>query len=354
MIVRELQFHDDLMRSWWRDRYESGRLYRNTFFQSLEWNQLWSACYVDPHPRRVPVLLGVEREGTLVAVAPLFMQERSFGPLRGWRSIHWIGERLAQYPDLVTDERDATAAWTLLLDYLRERYPDAWIELRDVLPESTASNLRGIEEEDGEPYYRLTLEGLSATSFDAQVQPHMRRELRRARKRLEEDPELLWEFVSSPDETLLGELVALTRIRFGESSWFSEENNRKFFLELCTTARTETWCAVLRRSTRIISILMGYLHGGDMLYVLSGMDEEHRSLSPGTMNLGRTIMHAAEMHLRYYDFLRGDEGYKREFIPETRRSRHLIIIPDRAASRYRLAHSSRRLLDAATRRGVHA
>ncbi len=354
MTIRRLSLHDPQLRDWWNAAYASGALQHDTFFQSPQWIECCCRHFVDTHPRREALLLGVEHDGRLAALAPLFIHERSFGLLRGWRSIHLIGEELAQYPDVLIETADPAEVWNAILAYLKETYPDAWLELRDVLPESAAQNLRATEERDGEDYYRLPLGGLTAAALDARSHPHMRRELQRARKRLATDTELSWEFVTAPDEEMLQELIALNRSRFGTASWFEEEANRSFFLDLCSSARDETWCSVLRLSGKTISMLMGHAHGGSLLYLLSGIDEAQKQLSPGTMNLGRTILHAAELNYRYYDFLRGDEGYKREFAPEHRRSRHLLVIPEDARSRHRLAIRSRRLLDTVKGRGSNA
>jgi CelD/BcsL family acetyltransferase involved in cellulose biosynthesis len=349
MTVRAVPWTDEQTLAWWRERYKSGTLYHNTFFQSPEWVLTWKRHYVDPHPRRTSLLLAVEKKGTMAALVPLFLHERTVASLRGWRSLHLMGERLAQYPDIVTDTAEAEAVWTAVVGYLGEKYPDAWLELRDVLPESTACGLSGTEAVEGENYLRLPVQGLTAALLEHHVQPHMRRELSRSSKRLATDASLRWEFVTTPDEALLSELIRLNRQRFRDASWFEDADSRIFFLDLCAAASTESWCSVLRHDRDIVSILMGHMHGDSMLYLLSGIDGRFRSLSPGTMNLGRTIAHAAELGYAYFDFLRGDEAYKREFNPESRRSRHVMVIPPTARFRKRVADSVRHVLAGAER-----
>jgi CelD/BcsL family acetyltransferase involved in cellulose biosynthesis len=344
MTVRTLDWKDERALAWWHLRYDDGALYHNTFFQSPEWIHAWKRHYVDTHPRRKSLLIAVEEKGTLLALAPLFLHERSIGPLRVWRSLHLIGERLAQYADIVTDTKDTKAIWTAIIGYLHAEYPDAWLELRDVLPESTAYWLADSADTEGEWYYRLPLHGLTPESLEGNAQAHMRRELSRARKRLSTDTALTWQFVTAPDASLLSELVRLNRKRFGTDSWFESGISRDYFFELCQAALKETWCAVLRSEERIASMLMGHSHGGCLLYLLSGIDEEFRSLSPGTMNLGRTIAYAAEQGFAYFDFLRGDEQYKCEFNPEARRSRHIVILAPKAGTRKRLAESMRKFV----------
>lgn len=354
MTVRAIDWTDERALAWWHACYTAGTLYRNTFFQSPAWVLTWKRHYVDTHPRRESLLLAAEEQGQLVALVPLFVHNRHFGPFRGWRSLHLVGERLAQYPDIVTDAADREAVWTAITAHLDDAYPDAWLEIRDVLPESTAFGLSGVVDEEGECYLRLPLRGLTPDTLETSTADHMRRELSRTRKRLATDATLHWEFVTAPDEAILTALIGLNRQRFGSASWFEDAASQRFFLDLCAMAGDESWCAVLRREGMIVSLLMGHAHGDSMLYLLSGIDAQHRSLSPGTMNLGRTIAHAAELGYAYFDFLRGEEAYKREFNPEERQSRHLMRIPPAARSRKRLADGARRFVDRAERKRRHA
>ncbi|MCZ7555507.1 MAG: GNAT family N-acetyltransferase [Bacteroidia bacterium] len=354
MTVRATDWTDARALAWWHGCYTAGSLYRNTFFQSPEWVLTWKRHYVDTHPRREALLLTAEEQGRLIALAPLFLHTRHFGPFRGWRSLHLMGERLAQYPDIVTDAAVPEAVWTAILGYLEDTYPDAWLEIRDALPESTAFGLSGVVAEEGECYLRLPLRGLTPETLETSATDHMRRELSRARNRLATDATWHWEFTTAPDEAVLSALILLNRQRFGSASWFEDAASQSFFLDLCAVAGGESWCAVLRHEGMIVSILMGHTHGDSMLYLLSGMDTQYRSLSPGTMNLGRTIAHAAASGYAYFDFLRGEEAYKREFHPEERLSRHLLRVPPAARFRKHVADSARRLFVRAERKRRNA
>gem|GEM_PF-2285032 len=339
MTVRRAHIDDADLMSWWNIAYESGSLRRNTFFQSPAWNRTWIRHFIQTQHRRELLLLLVEDSDNILALAPFYIQSMALGPIRAWRSIRWIAERLAQYPDLLLVDGDAERVWLAIQQYISENMPDAWLSLSDVLPDSTAACMHGAawKRMPGEVYYRLDLSVARDGDLTDHVCAHMRREILRSRKRMESNPGLTWEYHEAPSQEILRRLIELNRARFGTASWFHHERNIDFFLELCQAGGKEIWCAVTRRDGEIADIIGGYMHDGSLLYVLSGMNSDHRSISPGTMNLDLTIRYAAAKGLHYFDFLRGDEAYKREFNPERRTSEHLQFMTQKASRRYRIA-----------------
>jgi CelD/BcsL family acetyltransferase involved in cellulose biosynthesis len=65
-----------------------------------------------------------------------------------------------------------------------------------------------------------------------------------------------------------------------------------------------------------IGALYGISLGKTTYYYQAGMDPEHRSLSPGTLLVANAIRDAIEAGHERFDFLRGDEPYKRRWKPE--------------------------------------
>ena len=345
MQVTRTTFEDAALRDWWMNAYAENRLARDTFFQSWHWNRLWHSCFVAPDPRRELVLLKVEREGCIVAAAPLFLQQRRAGPLTAWRYMLFLGDRLAQYTDLVTTETDAAPVWNALLAWIEMTYPGSWLLLHDVLPESSVAGtgMHALHDR-GELYLRLSLANEDADSLLERADAHMRREVRRARRMFDREDALTWTAVPAPDARLVEALIHLNRERFGDASWFVQESHRAFFHEAVAAAGEEAVFTVLRHDGDIVHVMAAWMHGGSMLYVLSGMDEQYKRYSPGTMNLDRSIRFAMEQGCTFFDFLRGDERYKREFNPQQRRSEHCTLHTSRSLLRYRAARAAQRLM----------
>lgn len=345
MIVSKTDFSDRELAAWWDDAYESDRLIRNTFFQSRVWNECWSEFFIAGDPRRELALLRVERNAAIVAAVPLFLQRRDAGPLTAWRYFLWIADQLAQYPDMVTTEADTTAVWDAVLHFLSDTYPDAWIQLRDVLPESTAAAIAapGLARTEGESYLRLALRGQDETGYVQRCLPHMQREIHRARRLLASDEPLQWKAERNPTKAIIERLIEMNRERFGAASWFAAESNAVFFRTLCARAGDEVLFTVVEKEAEAVHIMASYLHGGTMHYVLSGMDLRYKKLSPGSMNLDRSIGWAMREGFAYFDFLRGDEPYKREFSPEERTSVDLEIPAASGNTRRAFARAAQRL-----------
>lgn len=344
MTVTPTDFDDPGLSAWWDESYDTDALIRNTFFQSRHWNQCWSDTFVAPDARRTLMLLRVEDRGRIVAAIPLFLQRRVAGPITAWRYFLWIGDELAQYPDMVTTQRDTAPVWEAAIGFLARAYPDAWLHLRDMLPESTHTSLQSRARVlRGEPYLRLSLAGQDAQQYLARCTPHLRRNILRARKQLTTDAAMHWHAVRDPDARLIDRLIDLSIMRFGKASWFADERNRTFFRALCARAGHEVLFTVVEHAGEPVHIVASYLHGDVVHYVLSGMDIRWTHLRPGTMNLDATIRWAMHEGYSCFDFLRGDERYKREFGPDGRNGMALEIPLGGNGLRRSLARAARRL-----------
>ncbi len=343
ITVTRTDFSDAPLCAWWESAYNANRLQRDTFFQSLAWNRLWHDHFVRDDDRRELLLLKLEEDGDIVAAAPLFLQHRQAAGVTAWRYAQFLADRLAQYTDLVTTSASTAPLWQAIREYFRAQLTGTWLELHDVLEDSTVrtAGIAPDEREEGETYLRLRLGGLDADGLIAHSVPHMQRELRRSRKRMDGNASLTWEAVTAPDSALVDVLINLNRNRFGSASWFADPAARHFFRDVCDAAGEDAVFSVLRHEGGIIHIMCSWLHGRDMLYVLSGMDEQSKALSPGTTNLDRSICHAIAKQCRSFDFLRGDEPYKREFQPEEKCSEHWVLHAGGSSLRYRLARTAR-------------
>lgn len=363
--VRETDFDDEELRNWWLDAYHCHCLLRNSHFQSWEWNKRWYEHFVRCDSHRRLVLLRLEREGSPVAAVPLFLQSRRLGRFRLWHYFLWIGDRLGQYPDMITTESDASAAWLSTFAYLRRCYPDAWLRLHDILPESTiapllkdclppgvggdaSSDLRSSGEtdmnsirlsvEEGESYMRIDLRNVDKEDWTDGCTPHLRREIARARRLRAQDAGLDWCMFHSPDADIVDRLIRLNLARFGSASWFADERNRNHFRMLARYNDKELMISEVSREGTPLHLIACWLHGTTVHYVLSGMDPNGKRWSPGTVNLVAVIEWALGAGYHYFDFLRGDEQYKREYPVERRESAHVTVFLSTGRLRYAMQH----------------
>ena len=69
--------------------------------------------------------------------------------------------------------------------------------------------------------------------------------------------------------------------------------------------------------------------GGSTYYYQAGVDPAHRSISPGTLLIASAVKNAVEEEHTRFDFLRGDEAYKRRWNPQTEYTNFRIVMAPR-------------------------
>ena len=95
-------------------------------------------------------------------------------------------------------------------------------------------------------------------------------------------------------------------------------NLRRFHLEWVSRAQSKGWLelSVLIADNEPIGALYAMSLNGSTYYYQAGMDPSKNSMSPGTLLVATAIRRAIERGDRRFDFLRGDEAYKRRWKPQ--------------------------------------
>jgi CelD/BcsL family acetyltransferase involved in cellulose biosynthesis len=76
------------------------------------------------------------------------------------------------------------------------------------------------------------------------------------------------------------------------------------------------WLSVLRLDGRPIGAIYAMALGRTCYYYQAGFDPAHGSISPGTLLVAETIRRAIDEGKTEFDFMRGDEPYKRRWKPQ--------------------------------------
>lgn len=76
------------------------------------------------------------------------------------------------------------------------------------------------------------------------------------------------------------------------------------------------WLSVLESQGRTAGTLYAMRLGDTCYFYQAGFDPEFGALSPGTVLVAHTVRLAIEAGLKRFDFLRGDEPYKRRWMPQ--------------------------------------
>jgi len=76
------------------------------------------------------------------------------------------------------------------------------------------------------------------------------------------------------------------------------------------------WLSVLNLDGNAVGAIYGMTLGKTVYYYQAGFDPQSASFSPGTLLVAHTIRRAIDEGKRQFDFMRGDEPYKRRWKPQ--------------------------------------
>jgi CelD/BcsL family acetyltransferase involved in cellulose biosynthesis len=292
----------------WSDLYQ--RCSRATPFQSPEWVLAWAEAFSPECMRVIEVRCG----GTLVGLAPLLIYRRAQEPV-----LAFMGGGVSDYLDLLVDPRFESEVFAAILGAVAEI--DGWITLdwtdlpaasllhrmslaRLAVPHDHCSSLRL-------PASRQRLLEL--------LSDRQRANLRNARSRLQRAGGGTVELASA--ETLPEFLKDLFRLhtsrwlRMGESGVLADPKVRSFHCQAAPQllARGILRFYRLRVNRQTVATLYALLGPDTVFCYLQGFDPEFAHLSPGTQLMFSAIEDAVHMGIDKFDFLRGDEAYKKHW-----------------------------------------
>ncbi|NVJ28245.1 MULTISPECIES: GNAT family N-acetyltransferase [Myxococcus] len=302
-------------------------------FNSWEWLYPW--CRRIEPGRRPLVLTARDAAGTLVGLLPLGLETRRVTGMPV-RRLGFLGETHvgSDYLDVVARrgmEREVAGAFARMLVALREEWDVLDLtDLRedsvtvDVLREVFSGQDVRLSERYVCPYDVLD----PREPFDAFLKRTGRRDnyLRR-RKWLEKQEGYRIERTEAPGE-LAGPMTDFFRLhsaRWAEDGGSQgikgtgvESFHRDATQLLAERGRLRLY--TMKVGGKAVASVYGIVHGDRFVYFQSGYDPEWRNRSVGLVLVGETFKDAMEAGLTEYDFLRGTETYKSDWVSKQRRT----------------------------------
>ncbi|MDR3688743.1 MAG: GNAT family N-acetyltransferase [Fimbriimonas sp.] len=299
----------DTRQGQWRDLI--GDAPTATPFQSLEWHRTWWKHYGGV---RRPLAVAVFEGADLVGIMPFF---RTRGP---WRTLRPMGvgpsdylHPLARrgYEDAVAEEV-AHCARTLkgvdLIDLhqvretraLAQAFPATRIEQATCLlldlPKTYEAYLQTLSKS-----LRYDVRKLDKSLFStgrARIDPVPADRIDWGMDVLFEQHKLRWRKRGLPG-AFLGKAI-----RF-HKEWATEAAKNGWL-----------WLSILSLDEQPIGAIYAMVAGDTAFYYQAGFDPEKGAVSPGTLLVAFTIRRAIEEGMSHFDFMRGDEPYKRRWKPQ--------------------------------------
>jgi len=303
------------------------RALAGNMFLGPEWLEPWWAHFGEG---RELSTICVREGGRLIGMMPLFLELVRLGGVAVRRAAFiGDGDTGCDYLDVLADPGREREVLRLCLERLMElpwdvcdldglpREGQTALQLAERFPAGRATDA---VVRDGRLRYvcpNIPLAG----SYEQYLEGLGRREnLKRREKWVFRQPGVSVRCARSPEEAAeaTGEFLALHRARWaaeGGSDGLTDARNEAFHGD--ATQRLAR-AGMLRMSTlrvarRPVASVYGVVHGRKFNYYQSGYDPEWASRSVGLVLLARTVQDAFAERLTEFDFLHGNEGYKRDW-----------------------------------------
>lgn len=310
-------------------------------FNAWEWLQPWSERIGEG---REPYVLVARDgapgpgEGRLVGLLPLSIETRRTGPVQVRMLRFWGDERVgSDYLDVVAERGREEEIARAFGESLRRHEAD-WdlLELWDLDEDSPTPGWLGecfgpeFEKRGWErntcPWERFE----EGETFEAFLKRTRRRDnyLRR-RKWLEKQPGYRIEITTSPSPSALArplaEFFRLHGMRWeedGGSSGINGPATESFHRDatMLLAERGKLRLYTMWMGEVAVASVYGIVHGDRFHYYQSGLDPAWRPKSVGLVLVGATFEDALSLGLKEYDFLRGTEGYKADWVSRSRKT----------------------------------
>lgn len=312
------------------------RCSRATIYQTPEWNEAWWRAFGRGKQLR---LLQVWEGGRLIGLAPLYVSRHLGTPLR---RLAFIGTGASDYLDVLAEEGSETEVGTAILRYLTR---SAGFDLADLQQLRPQAGLRAAAECFGQRYSgpwkwsvvsqeACPYVSLPATweEYGARLGKKMRsnlsyydrllsRSFEKAEVRLAEAEELPQAMRALFDlhqrrwrARLLPGVLGGGRVQ-GFHCRVAEQFQRRGWLRLHLT----------KLDARVVAALYCFRFRERYYYYLGGFDPELAKYSLGTALTAHAIRQAIAEGCAEFDFLRGNEPYKRRWMPEERLNCRLLL-----------------------------
>lgn len=333
-------------RSVWTDLLQHSDA--NPVFMSWAWISSWLESLGDTADTRI---LGLFEGDRLVAVLPLSVK-RSTATFWGKQlSMAGVGQVGADYSDLLCVRGYETVAAAAVADWLRGCNHWAQCEFRDVLPTSLVRRVAElmtadavVEDLPGSVCPRASLtngwQGLLRDQFEKKRRYNIEREIRLA----EERQGLRLLFHDTPDGVLRAFPVLVSlhnerKVAQGVKSEFSRPG-RLDFHERAAVKLSESgaaFIATLESEREIVSVAYCLRDTKSVYYFQTGMSVSGAALGAGSTLLYMLIRWAANHGYEWFDFLKGDEDYKKPWATDCVEQRTITVTRSDARGRLALA-----------------
>ncbi len=298
-----------------------------------------------------PLFLLFVNGSDLVGAAPLFV--RAHPALLGVRLVRFIGAGSADYGDLVVDP-NRNDVDGFFWEWLRENRHLWDVVLLEELPEESRLMQNADKINEFPPLQFCALRGeicrwiflghgdgtVIGSSWRHRISPSLQRQLGRRERQLTRLFTVRHQLVQCREEVApaMGLLFSVHRLRWatvGQTGVFLHHKVRQFLTDFAERSLKQGWLRLhcLYLDDRPAGVYLAFRDGEYSGFYTCGFDPRFSRWSVGKVLLAKVLDEAEAEGASFFDFMRGDETYKKEFGARASQNSHLLVWQkDRARS----------------------
>jgi CelD/BcsL family acetyltransferase involved in cellulose biosynthesis len=312
----------------WHELEEETRLYP---FNSFEWVLNWWKYF--GHGKSLEIIVVYEGSKP-IGIAPFMITYFEKGLFA--KRLKFIGSTNSDYLDFVVRQGYEKQFYTAIVEFLEKRIDSFTVLDLEHIPENSeffpyvmgSSLYYDYDVQDVCPYIELpdTWEEY-LESLDGKFRRNLNYEIRRFFKEYDAS------FTIVKDYDMLGRAMD-TLIELHQKRWrkrhmpgvFYSKRIRDFHKDVAKDMflKGELSLFELRDGTKTVASLLTYHIGNVRYYYISGYDVEYGKRSVGNITLGLSIKQSIEEGDEVFDFLRGDEEYKKNWTSLKKRNMRFV------------------------------
>jgi len=309
----------------------------NYIFNTFTWCKTWWRNF---GAKQELFVLTVSCSDNLVALAPLMIKRKKYFKFFIRKELTFIGTPEADYCDFIIDQKHQSVIyqliWQKILDYCQSE--KVVISFKDV---PTKSLLSGSWHQIAYPYksvyqgddcYQLNYADFSLTQLDQFIN---KRDTKQKIKKLNRLGEINMYWIKDSEELdlRLADFFMLFQKRAlqkGYLRFFNHHAYQDFFRELCREFLNQgllrLWVLTINKKT--VALDINFLYNNVYARYLPAFDRTYARYSPGLILLEKVIS-AGKLEANVYDFLRGGETYKENYINIRNKNQTLNLYPNK-------------------------
>ncbi|MBI5747769.1 MAG: GNAT family N-acetyltransferase [Nitrospinae bacterium] len=301
----------------------------NSIFLTYEWLFTWWRCF--KNDRRLLIII-VRKNGMLIGIAPLMVKNKV---------VEFIGTPSNDEADFIVHKdftRDATYSFIKFL--IKDCTFWGIINLKEIPSDSLTIELLSETARRENLHYSGWVRSISPfIKTDGSWDGFLKSKGSKFRNNIKRNERLAEDMGQISYETFGGDSIADSIIKrlfdVERCSWkekggaplFDNDKNREFFINIKRIFSSKGWIVVhiLKLNDRDIAFQLCFDYDDKILEYTTAYDKEYSTISPGSIILKNIIKDTFDRKKREYDFLRGDEGYKKRWADESRNMWQVVI-----------------------------